>query len=63
MTTATQAIRHELAISDGLVLLDPSTGAPRQFVDPSSPDRQFLLDDSVRWHSVEHQWGSGHLIT
>ncbi|CAL9642750.1 hypothetical protein SUDANB145_06376 [Streptomyces sp. enrichment culture] len=38
-------------------------GAPRQFTDTAQPDRRFLLDDRTPWHSVEHTWGSGHLLT
>lgn len=34
-----------------------------QFVDDVNPERQFLLDDRQSWHSIEHQWGSGHLVT
>ncbi|MFC8373451.1 hypothetical protein ACFUIT_36810 [Streptomyces sp. NPDC057239] len=39
------------------------SGAPGQFTDPAQPDRRFLLDDRTPWHSVEHTWGSGHLVT
>ncbi|MGW1029427.1 hypothetical protein ACWD4J_38085 [Streptomyces sp. NPDC002577] len=35
-----------------------------QFVDEQDRARRFLLDtDVTAWHSVEHQWGSGHLVT
>lgn len=44
-------------------MLDPATGAPTRFVDEEDRDRRFLLDAEVEWHSVEHQWGSGHLVT
>ncbi|HWU57590.1 MAG TPA: hypothetical protein VN045_02640 [Microbacteriaceae bacterium] len=54
---------HELRIGDGLVVLDPRTGAPVAFVDPAAPERRFLLDSSVAWHSIEHGWGSGFMIT
>ncbi|CAL9318390.1 hypothetical protein [Streptomyces sp. SudanB91_2054] len=39
------------------------SGAPRQFTDPDQPDRRFLLDARTPWHSTEHTWGSGHLVT
>ncbi|WBO63041.1 hypothetical protein [Streptomyces camelliae] len=35
-----------------------------QFVDGENRARRFLLDGAVTvWHSVEHQWGSGHPVT
>ncbi|WP_335987823.1 hypothetical protein [Glycomyces sp. MUSA5-2] len=44
--------------------LDPATGAPLQFTDGADPARRFLLDPAdAPWHSIEHQWGSGHLTT
>ncbi|MDT7840253.1 glycoside hydrolase family protein [Streptomyces justiciae] len=53
-----------LAFGGGHAVVDPGTGAPVQFVDEADPARRFLLDaDVTPWHSVEHQWGSGHLIT
>ncbi len=53
-----------LTFACGHAVLDPLTGAPVQFVDEAAPARQFLLDDvATPWHSVEHQWGSGHVMT
>ncbi|WP_051828530.1 hypothetical protein [Streptomyces bicolor] len=53
-----------LAFGSGHATLDPLTGAPVRFVDERDPARRFLLDtDITEWHSLEHQWGSGHLIT
>ncbi|WP_198547401.1 hypothetical protein [Streptomyces jeddahensis] len=53
-----------LAFGSGHAVLDPATGAPVQFVDEQDRARRFLLDTDVTvWHSVEHQWGSGHLVT
>jgi hypothetical protein len=47
----------------GYVELDTSTGAPRQFIADADPRRRYLLDSGLRWHSDEHQWGSGHIVT
>ncbi|MEU0390155.1 hypothetical protein [Streptomyces chartreusis] len=45
-------------------MLDPATGAPIRFVDVNNPARTFLLDNvATDWHSSEHQWGTGHLVT
>ncbi|MFI9831158.1 hypothetical protein ACIHIX_26170 [Streptomyces sp. NPDC051913] len=53
-----------LTFASGHAILDPLTGAPVQFVDEAAPARLFLLNDvATPWHSVEHQWGSGHLVT
>jgi len=52
---------HQLAL--GRVLIEPSTGAPVQFVDDADENRQYLLDSRQAWHSVEHNWGSGFLVT
>ncbi|BDZ64427.1 hypothetical protein [Agromyces mangrovi Wang et al. 2018] len=46
----------------GVVQLDPVSGAPVQFSTPADPDRRYLLDHDVLWHSVEHQWGSGFVV-
>ena len=40
-----------------------ASGAPLQFHDPDAPQRRFLLDASVPWHTGHHRWGSGHLVT
>ncbi|KAB8165701.1 hypothetical protein FH609_014855 [Streptomyces sp. 3MP-14] len=52
-----------LALGSGRAVLDPATGAPLRFVDDRQPARRFLLDETVPWHSVEHRWGAGHLVT
>ncbi|WP_210505972.1 hypothetical protein [Naasia sp. SYSU D00057] len=49
-------------LGSGSVSIDQDTGSPVQFTDDRAPERTFLLDESVPWHSVEHSWGSGHLI-
>lgn len=54
---------RELKFHDGTLMVDPQTGAPIQFVDDENPVRRFLLDLGSDWHSVEHQWGSGFVIT
>ncbi|MFC9680525.1 hypothetical protein [Streptomyces sp. NPDC056948] len=57
-------IPESLVFGPGHALLDQATGAPAQFADGDDPVRRFLLDDvATPWHSVEHQWGSGHLVT
>ena len=52
-----------LTFGDGHAVLDLATGAPLQFVDPSRPERTFLLDPDLAWHTADHLWGSGHLTT
>ncbi|GAA2096184.1 DUF5695 domain-containing protein [Microlunatus panaciterrae] len=53
-----------LPVGPGTVLLDPNDGAPLQFVDPDAADRRFLLDETTdAFHSSEHRWGSGFVIT
>ncbi|MEU5871059.1 hypothetical protein AB0A73_05790 [Glycomyces sp. NPDC047369] len=53
-----------LDFGGGRADLDPATGAPLQFTDGADPARRFLLDTAdATWHSIEHQWGSGHLAT
>ena len=48
---------------DGRAAIDPVTGGPAQLVDARSPERTFLLPDTVDWHSIEHRWGSGFAVT
>ncbi|MEU6917616.1 hypothetical protein [Streptomyces olindensis] len=58
------AVPETLAFGSGHLVLDALTGAPLQFVDEQDRDRRFLLEPGATvWHSVEHQWGSGHLVT
>ncbi|GAA4098051.1 hypothetical protein [Nonomuraea soli] len=48
----------------GTAVIDSVSGAPVQFLDPEHPRRRYLLDaETTPWHSAEHQWGSGHLVT
>ncbi|KQQ96411.1 hypothetical protein ASF72_01780 [Arthrobacter sp. Leaf141] len=61
---APQALgRIRIPFGQGEASIDPVTGAPVQFVAKNAPDRRFLLDPDLVWHSLEHQWGSGHIIT
>lgn len=59
--TAHPVTSHQL--DRGRVLIDPSTGAPVQFLDDAYESRQYLLDSRQVWHSIEHNWGSGFLVT
>lgn len=52
-----------LPFGGGFAQIDPVTGAPDQFIDPAHDQREFLLNREVDWHSFEHQWGSGHIIS
>lgn len=51
-----------LRLGDGWATLDAATGAPIQFIDPNAPERTFLLEAGIPWHSVEHAWGTGYVI-
>ncbi|PPG28647.1 hypothetical protein C5E10_13780 [Pseudoclavibacter sp. RFBG4] len=62
MADRTVATR-QFTLGAGSFTLDERTGAPVQFIDAESPDRQFLLELTSSWHSDEHQWGSGFVIT
>ncbi|WP_228900676.1 hypothetical protein ACPZ13_07875 [Streptomyces sp. IPPR8] len=64
MLLAETRLPESLSFGTGRAVLDPVTGAPVQFLDDRAPVRGFLLDqDAAPWHSAEHQWGSGHLVT
>ncbi|MFC8818805.1 hypothetical protein [Streptomyces rochei] len=64
MLSAETRLPESLSFGTGRAVLDPVTGAPVQFLDDRAPVRGFLLDqDAAPWHSAEHQWGSGHLVT
>lgn len=63
LDSALNAATIVLPLNDGEVILDATTGAPVQFVDRQDPGRHYLLDAGVHWHSAEHAWGSGHVIT
>lgn len=56
-------VTREFTLGAGSFALDERTGAPVQFIDAESPDRRFLLELTSSWHSDEHQWGSGFVIT
>lgn len=63
-STADVGSTETRAFGAGEVDVDITTGAPVQFRDLTSPERLYLLEQKdVFWHSLEHQWGSGHLIT
>lgn len=51
-----------LPLGSGWVTLDAGTGSPLQFTDDTAPERTYLLDAEVPWHSVEHAWGTGYVI-
>jgi hypothetical protein len=56
-------VTWSLPIGDGTVLLHED-GCPVQFRHPGNPDQLYLLDEeNDRWHSAEHRWGTGFLIT
>jgi hypothetical protein len=57
-TSPTTAIR----LGAGKAVIDTATGTPVQFIDDEAPGRAYLLDSAVEWHSVEHSWGTGHVI-
>lgn len=59
----TSTATRQLRFGPGSVTLDAASGAPLQFHDPDAPQRRFLLDASVPWHTGHHRWGSGHLVT
>lgn len=52
-----------LQFGRGRAVLDPVTGGATQFEDPAHPDRRYLLSDDPRYHSPDHCWGSGHVVT
>ncbi|WP_327657116.1 hypothetical protein [Streptomyces sp. NBC_00483] len=55
---------HSFVFGAGAVDLSAETGAPTRFTDPDAPERNYLLDPrTTPWHSIEHQWGSGHLVS
>lgn len=49
--------------ANGRVELDPRIGLPVQFISDVSPERRYLLDSSVAWHTAGHCWGSGVVVT
>ncbi|WP_223851988.1 glycoside hydrolase family protein [Bifidobacterium myosotis] len=47
---------------NGRVEFDPCTGLPMRFVS-ADPTRKYLIDSAVDWHTVEHYWGAGFVVT
>lgn len=56
-------VGETLPIGSGHVVFDDVTGSPVAFVDDTNPDRHFLLDSSVGWHTSDYIWGSGSVVT
>ncbi|GAA2752191.1 hypothetical protein [Amnibacterium kyonggiense] len=55
---------REWAIRGGRVVVDEVSGGPRAIVADARPELRYLLDPAhERWHSDEHRWGSGFLIS
>lgn len=51
-------------ITTGFLRLDPATGAPLTAHHREHPDVRYLLDaDRDAWHTAEHAWGTGFVIT
>ena len=51
-------------VGAGWVEIDPLDGMPRAFGHPQAPERRYVLDESTEgWHTAEHRWGSGFVIT
>lgn len=51
-----------IRLGTGHAVIDTTTGTPIQFIDDEAPGRTYLLDSTITWHSVEHSWGTGHVI-
>lgn len=52
-----------ITFAGGAALIDQETQSIIAFRDDANPQRRFLLDDSVDWHSKSHAWGSGSVTT
>ena len=53
-----------IRVGDGSVVIDPTDGMPRSFGHPAAPERRYVLDESTEgWHTAEHRWGSGFVVT
>lgn len=59
---AAEARTVELRLGTGRVVIDAEGGHPLQFVDDTAPERTYLLDGTTPWHSLEHAWGTGHVV-
>lgn len=63
LITERTTIARTAPLGTGQLLLDENSGAPVQFIDTDAPARRFLLDLALPWHSDEHQWGAGFIVT
>ncbi len=55
-----------MPLGTGRVLIAADTGAPLAFEHPQLPGHSFLLGEGAPaepWHTEEHRWGSGFVIT
>jgi hypothetical protein len=53
-----------LPFGDALAVVDPADGAVLALEHPARPGAPWLLDEATEgWHSREHRWGTGLLIT
>ena len=53
-----------LPFGDATAVVDPADGAVIALEHPARPGAPWLLDEhSESWHSPEHRWGTGLLIT
>lgn len=53
----------ERHFGEGHTLIHPGTGALMQISSTQDAERRYLLDEEVLWHSAEHHWGSGFVVT
>ncbi len=61
-TAATDSVPFR--IGAGEVAIDARDGMPRSFSHPVAPQRRYVLDEATEaWHTGEHRWGSGFIIT
>ncbi|GAA4775324.1 hypothetical protein [Microbacterium gilvum] len=51
-----------LPMGAGHATIDVASGIPVQFTDADAPERTYLLDAGTPWHTLEHAWGTGHVI-
>lgn len=57
------AVPYSIPAGGGSVELDPTTGLPIRFVSAVDPARKYLIDPGVDWHTAEHYWGAGFVVT
>ncbi|WP_147276697.1 hypothetical protein [Tsukamurella tyrosinosolvens] len=54
----------EWDMGSGVVRIDTKSGSPVGFVSRENPEITYLLErDLDSWHSPEHAWGSGFIVT